>query len=235
MNNTQQWYYTDSNGSQAGPISSDELRQLVSTGAVTTHSMVWTEGMDDWSLASQVDGLFPAPSPTVPKPTAASPAASPASQATNPYEPPQSFQESSPLSTSHQSDLEYGGITRLPYFLRMLAYVFLGVMAIFLITFSGRGGALILIIAIVLLVVIIRLHCARLTNIGVSPWWVLLIFVPIISNIMNIILLACPTGFAQTKKLDTPGIIIAVVLGIFTLFSFYANLQRFTHFNFTIN
>ncbi|NWK56397.1 DUF4339 domain-containing protein [Verrucomicrobiaceae bacterium N1E253] len=58
MSNTQEWHYTDSSGQQQGPISADALQQLAINGSITTETQVWTEGMDEWAPASQVEGLI---------------------------------------------------------------------------------------------------------------------------------------------------------------------------------
>ncbi len=93
MDENSQWYYTDSNGQQAGPVNLAQLRALIQQSAVTDQSMVWTEGMDDWKQVSEVDGLATTPSPSIPQPSPlAQPAtvqAAPTSATTNPYAPPQ--------------------------------------------------------------------------------------------------------------------------------------------------
>jgi hypothetical protein len=52
-----EWYYT-TNKQQMGPVSWNELRELVESGIVKPHDMVWTEGMDEWVKAIQQQGLF---------------------------------------------------------------------------------------------------------------------------------------------------------------------------------
>lgn len=80
-----QWFYA-SGGQQAGPVSFDELRQLVAEGKVAKEDLVWNQGMKDWLPASTVPDLvagvpsFPGP-PSNP-PVTADPA--------NPYSTPSS-------------------------------------------------------------------------------------------------------------------------------------------------
>jgi hypothetical protein len=46
------------NGQQQGPVSEDQLRQMVATGAISPDTLVWREGMADWQpLASVVAGV----------------------------------------------------------------------------------------------------------------------------------------------------------------------------------
>lgn len=90
MNENQTWYYTDANGQQAGPVSSAEIQQLATNGTVTGQTMVWSEGMENWAPASQVEGLTLAaiPQPSVTAQPAA-PVAQTTSPAANPYATPQ--------------------------------------------------------------------------------------------------------------------------------------------------
>ena len=43
-----QWYYSDTQRQQQGPISTDELTILHQQGAVTPETLVWRDGMSDW-------------------------------------------------------------------------------------------------------------------------------------------------------------------------------------------
>ncbi|CAA9376954.1 MAG: hypothetical protein AVDCRST_MAG64-359 [uncultured Phycisphaerae bacterium] len=52
-----QWFYT-SNGGQAGPVDTADLRRLVGEGALRPTDLVWREGLAEWMPASQVPGLF---------------------------------------------------------------------------------------------------------------------------------------------------------------------------------
>jgi len=58
-----QWYYSNS-GRERGPVPMARLKELAAAGTVKPSDLVWREGMEDWSAASSVEGLFPiAPSP----------------------------------------------------------------------------------------------------------------------------------------------------------------------------
>ena len=59
MSDQQDWLYTDSQGNQQGPVSADELQQLGAAGAIHAETNVWTEGLEEWIPASQVEGLVP--------------------------------------------------------------------------------------------------------------------------------------------------------------------------------
>ena len=51
-------FYYSLNGQQQGPVSEDQLRQMVATGTLTPDTLVWREGMAQWQpLASVVAGI----------------------------------------------------------------------------------------------------------------------------------------------------------------------------------
>jgi uncharacterized RDD family membrane protein YckC len=51
------WYYAENN-TQAGPVSEEQLRELVAAGRVQAATLVWKAGMDAWTpLANAVPGL----------------------------------------------------------------------------------------------------------------------------------------------------------------------------------
>jgi hypothetical protein len=68
-----QWYYLVGD-EQAGPVSFEELRHLGSQGRVTPRTLVWKEGLEDWTPAGEVSGIFAA-APPPPGQTASAPLA----------------------------------------------------------------------------------------------------------------------------------------------------------------
>ncbi len=63
MGEQQEWLYIDQAGQQIGPIPAEQLHEYVSGGHITADSQVWTEGMEEWLPASQIEGLIPVASP----------------------------------------------------------------------------------------------------------------------------------------------------------------------------
>jgi len=58
MNAIQDWYYTTSEREQVGPISSEELQDLVKKKIVKRSTLVWTSALENWVRASKVGKLF---------------------------------------------------------------------------------------------------------------------------------------------------------------------------------
>jgi hypothetical protein len=51
------WYYAR-NDQQFGPVSATELKQLVEAGRLSPDDLLWREGMDAWTTAINMRGLF---------------------------------------------------------------------------------------------------------------------------------------------------------------------------------
>ncbi|MGJ4999161.1 DUF4339 domain-containing protein [Bradyrhizobium sp. HKCCYLS3077] len=51
------WYYA-AQGQQQGPISEDELRDLIARGVVTAETLLWSDGMAGWEKAGRIPGLM---------------------------------------------------------------------------------------------------------------------------------------------------------------------------------
>jgi hypothetical protein len=62
------WYYA-AQGQQQGPVSEDELRDLIARGVVTAETLLWSDGMAGWEKAGRIPGLMsgvPSMSPASP-------------------------------------------------------------------------------------------------------------------------------------------------------------------------
>jgi serine/threonine protein kinase len=62
----EQWHYTRE-GQQVGPVSLEELQQLVAAGQVGRKDMVWTAKLEQWSQAGSIQGLCPELPPAPPR------------------------------------------------------------------------------------------------------------------------------------------------------------------------
>jgi len=55
-----QWYYTQ-NDERQGPVTPEELKELVNSGQLKPHDLIWKKGMPNWVPAQTIKGLtFPA-------------------------------------------------------------------------------------------------------------------------------------------------------------------------------
>ncbi|HCQ79500.1 MAG TPA: hypothetical protein DIV46_05960, partial [Verrucomicrobiales bacterium] len=55
----QLWFYADSDKQQQGPLAFDEIQRLAASGVIQPSTLIWKEGMIDWTAASEVQGVFP--------------------------------------------------------------------------------------------------------------------------------------------------------------------------------
>ena len=51
------WYFA-AQGQQQGPISEEELRDLIAKGVVTPETLLWSDGMSGWEKAGRIPGLI---------------------------------------------------------------------------------------------------------------------------------------------------------------------------------
>ncbi len=50
-------YFAAVDGKQAGPFDTDELKRQIEAGSVTRETLVWSEGMAEWTAAGEVDAV----------------------------------------------------------------------------------------------------------------------------------------------------------------------------------
>jgi len=82
-----QWYYSK-NGTQLGPIATEEIQTKLASGEIAAGDLVWKDGMADWLPAGQIAELR----------TAGSVPASPSQPSVNsPYSPPATAQPQGPM------------------------------------------------------------------------------------------------------------------------------------------
>ncbi len=98
-----EWYYT-ANGQQQGPVSLEQLQQMLQSGAADLAStQVWRAGFEQWVPANQVPELT-SPAPGVAAPTSGQPEAPVTeAQVSNPYAAPS---VSAPLQATEPGEFE---------------------------------------------------------------------------------------------------------------------------------
>ena len=67
------------------------------------------------------------------------------------------------------------------------------------------------------LLVIVYLGLKRLLNLGMSRFWLLAFFAPVLNLWLGYRCFACPAGYARHKKFDPPGIVLAVLYWLVVL------------------
>ena len=56
-----EWYYADANENQLGPVNEDQMKALVNEGKISSKTMIWQDGMEEWATAGNttLKSLFP--------------------------------------------------------------------------------------------------------------------------------------------------------------------------------
>ena len=59
-----QWFYSDAQEQQQGPLTFDQVQQMAANGQIQPNTLIWNENLPGWTAASAVPGVFnPAPQP----------------------------------------------------------------------------------------------------------------------------------------------------------------------------
>jgi uncharacterized membrane protein YhaH (DUF805 family) len=208
MNQTAQeaWFYTHE-GERLGPVSLADLRIKAVEGTLHPRlDMVWTQGMAEWKPAGEIDGLFERR--TVVEELAAAPAAP------DPYAAPAHAEAAEMLATEGG----WPGARRRSFYLMTMVFPFvwnLGFAAAGAFFGEQFGAGIMQVIAaaavFVPFVLIIYFGLQRLANVGMSRWWYLGNLVPILNLWVGYRMYVCPAGYAYHKKLDTAGVVLAIL------------------------
>ena len=57
----------------------------------------------------------------------------------------------------------------------------------------------------------------RLQNLGMSPWWIIGIFAPVLNFWIGYRCYTCPAGFSYHKKIDNTGVVLAIIYWLLLL------------------
>ncbi|MCX6878817.1 MAG: DUF4339 domain-containing protein, partial [Verrucomicrobia bacterium] len=206
------WFYT-CEGDRLGPVSFEELKAMAAGSSLNPRlDMVWRQSMDAWKPAGQIDGLFERKSmPVEPKETLAPPAAS--------IHPPQQGSR-----TPMAANVAWPGAHRRSLLLITLVFPFaweyaLNAISPLLVKQFGQAlmGKILPAAPLVPLVVLVYFLLKRLMNLGMSRWWCLAVFAPILNLWVGYRCFACPAGYAYHKKMDGPGIALAILYWLIML------------------
>jgi uncharacterized membrane protein YhaH (DUF805 family) len=206
------WFYTRQ-GEQLGPLTFDGLREKARAGEINPRlDMAWTQGMAEWKPAGEIDGLFEKP--------AAPELAETLAPAADPYTPPQQNE----AAAMHEPEDGWPGIQRLGFYLMTFLFPFLWHFGFtfavpYLTTLFGPEvmGAAIIVAMLIPVFVAITYGLKRLVNLGMSRWWYLGTFVPILNIWVCYRMYVCPAGYAYHKKLDGAGVALAIFFWLMIL------------------
>lgn len=204
---TQVWYFT-SGGTRCGPVTFAELRTMSASRVLhPRRDMVWKEGMEDWTQAGLLDGLFE---------RRFVPAETPDPRGLKPSKPVAALPTrlNAALASKHMS---WPGIGRLALWLGMLLFplVWSGILRwcgpTLGATFgSASMGAVLRGLGLLPWLVVVFLVLGRLVNLGMSRWWALGLAVPIVNLWIAFRCLCCPPGHALHRQMDRAGVLTAI-------------------------
>jgi uncharacterized membrane protein YhaH (DUF805 family) len=209
-----EWYYIF-NGAAIGPVSEQNMRQLIDANALSLSSLVWHSDLPNW-VALRSTSLIN----------------------TKKASPPPSPENS--LSTRRQDFLTnlghinngenispdncnkpYGGIRRTPYALIMFGLIIINIIFSALLKAQGSSEnqfeSRILEISLLFIAPFFPVYF-RLKNIGQNPVWCLLLFIPLINVVVMVRGLIYQEGYQDSQKLDNKGKVLLWV--IFSMIGF---------------
>ncbi len=205
------WFYSHQ-GDRYGPVTFDDLQMMAKNGVLNPRlDLVWKNGMAEWQLASEMNGLFECSAPLEKERESLAPKA-------------ETFTSSShgAVATSMGAASDWPGARRRSFLFMGMIFPILWKLALeagdkHLTALMGpemmkvAGVWLPLLPLVLLLFVLIN----RFRNLGMSPLWILAGWIPFINMWLGYRTFACPAGYAYHKKLDGIGILLAILYWLF--------------------
>jgi hypothetical protein len=201
-----EWFYTQA-GERLGPVAFQELRRLAAENAIDPRlDLVWCQSLDNWKPAGEIEGLFE---------RRAIPAATPkAYEEAGAYTPPGAH-DISELMAHHGA---WPGSSRRVYLgMSILLPIVFGLGITFGLPFFAAIMPLEtlppLAIGLWLLMSAMMIYylLERFANLGMSRWWFFGGFIPFLNLWLSYRCIVCPAGYAYHRKLDGPGIVLAIL------------------------
>ncbi|MEN9975114.1 MAG: hypothetical protein RLZZ282_1120 [Verrucomicrobiota bacterium] len=204
------WFYTHQ-GERVGPVTLAALQLMAQEATLNPRlDLVWTHGMVEWKPAGQIAGLFDKSSaPSAPESLAATADLSAGSPAES-------------VKVMMGQEAEWPGARRRSFIIATMvfpvAWIFCLPLGMSLLA-SQLGPDVMAIVTMVAAflpwIVGVYFGLMRLVNLGMSRWWYLANFVPILNLWISYRSFACPAGYAYHKKLDGVGIFLALIFWLF--------------------
>jgi uncharacterized membrane protein YhaH (DUF805 family) len=200
------WFYTH-DGEKIGPVTFGYLQDKAKKSAIHPRiDMIWAPSMDEWRPAGEIKGLF--------ERRAASDSLEAMAVSSDPHKSPE--QES--VAEFMGKEDNWPGVRRRSYLLGILLFPILWGIAFyagtpFLNTLLGPEITRMVTYGANFVPTLVWLNFSlkRLMNLGMSRWWFFGNFVPLLNLWVGYRCFACPGGYAFHKKIDGPGIGLAII------------------------
>ena len=197
----QQWFFS-TGGERFGPVGFDYLLEMAQGGRLDPRNdLVWSTSLNDWEPAGEVEGLFERRA--VRKEDGSTDAGHAFAQT--------GTHESVPIPKA-----VFPGTGRIGYLMGTLVLpVALAIGWHFAIPFlkphvPEEYAAYLPVVAFPLaLLMVLATQVKRFQNVGMTGWWLFGLLVPVLNLWLGFRSLACPAGYAQQRKLDGPGMLLA--------------------------
>ena len=219
------FFYRD--GQQSGALSFADLKEKADQGLLRPrHDFVWKEGMADWTPIGEIEGLLE-PLPFLPSPPVAVEAV-PAAEALIQLNP-------------DQKPGIWPGTGRRVFIPALLILTALGglipTLVFSVVASSPNHAAAYPIIAgaeLLIALLILYFVAQRLANLGMNRWWSVGFFIPLLKWWVGYRSIACPAGYEEHRKMDRPGMFLAITYWLLVVASVIAFLAILAIFNGTL-
>lgn len=217
--NEDKWFYTHE-GERLGPVAFSELQKMAREAGLNPRlDMAWKQGMTEWKAAGEINGLFEKGDAPESQKSLTSPAGgtSKASKAEIP-----DHEDSVAEVMSHEVDWPGARRRSILFMTFIFPLVWGGIYGLIASFLGPQLGPEImeyigLAAALLPSILVIYFLLMRLVNLGMSRWWFLGAFIPLLNLWLGYRCFACPPGYAYHKKLDGAGIALAIFYWIFFL------------------
>ncbi|MFD2255632.1 GYF domain-containing protein [Luteolibacter algae] len=203
---TKEWYVTHE-GQQFGPVSLDDLKYEAERGKLNPRlDMVWKDGMEDWIPSGEIEGLFQK------NKDASGEAVEDSATAFTEFQPEETPEE------RLRNEGRWPGVSRSVFFFMSYIFPVIWLVALSFVSQQLAGsvaadqlGLGVAVLSFLPIIVSLIALLKRFQNLAMTRLWFLGLFIPLLNIWLGYRLLVCPEGYADHKKLDTIGWILAIL------------------------